>query len=213
VVLLLFDVPVRGGGSLEDLWAFNDERVVRAVAASQAPVISGVGHETDFTLVDFCADLRAPTPTGAAVRAAPDRTELMGELLDQKRRLTYALADRLMENRRSLDTATSRLQTLSPRWQVQNDRQRLDDITERLYASILHRQQTRRMALQHGSDRLDSLNPLAVLKRGYSLVFDAKGSLVKSYTQVQPDEMIDIHLSDGKIGAKVSRAEPPTAKE
>ncbi|MCE5209070.1 MAG: exodeoxyribonuclease VII large subunit [Chloroflexi bacterium] len=198
---------VRGGGSLEDLWAFNDERVVRAVAASEAPVISGVGHETDFTLVDFCADLRAPTPTGAAVRAAPDRSELLGELVDQQRRLSYALEDWLTDARNSTNASASHLQSLSPRWRVQNDHQRLDGITERLYTSVLHRQQTRRMAVQNCSVRLENLNPLAVLKRGYSLVFDANGSLVQSYKQVQPEERIDIHLADGRLSAKVSTAE------
>lgn len=198
---------VRGGGSLEDLWAFNDERVVRAVTASEAPVISGVGHETDFTLVDFCADLRAPTPTGAAVRAAPDRSELLGELVDQQRRLSYALEDWLADARNSTNASASHLQSLSPRWRVQNDHQRLDGITERLYTSVLHRQQTRRMAVQNCSVRLENLNPLAVLKRGYSLVFDANGSLVQSYKQVQPEEQIDIHLADGRLSAKVSTAE------
>ena len=204
---------VRGGGSLEDLWAFNDERVVRAVAASEAPVISGVGHETDFTLVDFCADLRAPTPTGAAVRAAPDRSELSGELMDQQRRLSYALEDWLTDARNSTNASASHLQSLSPRWRVQNDHQRLDGITERLYTSVLHRQQTRRMAVQNCSVRLENLNPLAVLQRGYSLVFDANGTLVQSYKQVQPEEQIDIHLADGRLSAKVSTAEGTANEE
>ena len=127
----------RGGGSLEDLWAFNDERVVRAVAASQAPVISGVGHETDFTLTDFAADLRAPTPTGAAVLAVPDIADLNTELR------SYAIAlvtdwcrMKLTTRRYDLSENAHRLESLSPRWQVRQGMQRLDDLSLRLAAGI-----------------------------------------------------------------------------
>ncbi len=200
---------VRGGGSLEDLWSFNDERVVRAVAASQAPVISGVGHETDFTLVDFCADLRAPTPTGAAVQAAPDRSELEAELLDQKRRLFYALDDWLSEARHQIQVDTGRLASLSPRWRVRNDRQRLDSMNERMYSNVLHLQQRRRLAVHSLNARLEALNPRAVLQRGYSLVFDAQGALVQSYRQVSPADAVEIHLAEGRLKANVTEVQKP----
>ncbi|MEM5774069.1 MAG: exodeoxyribonuclease VII large subunit, partial [Anaerolineaceae bacterium] len=200
---------VRGGGSLEDLWSFNDERVVRAVAASSAPVISGVGHETDFTLVDFCADLRAPTPTGAAVQAAPDRSVLEAELQDQNRRLFYALDDWLSEARHQVQVQAGVLQSLSPRWRVRNDRQRLDGMNERMYATVLHRQQTRRLAVSSLAGRLETLNPRAVLQRGYSLVFDARGALVQSSRQVGRDETLEIHLAEGRLDAKVTGVHNP----
>lgn len=200
---------VRGGGSLEDLWSFNDERVVRAVVASQAPVISGVGHETDFTLADFAADMRAPTPTGAAVMAAPERTELQTELAGQQRRLAYALQGRLREARHTLRGAAGQLGSLSPRWRVQNNRQRLDGTAERLFSVVAQRQHTRRVMLNSLNSRLESVNPLAILQRGYALVYNAGGELVKSYSQTRPDESIDIRLAEGRLKAKVTGAAPP----
>ena len=126
----------RGGGSLEDLWAFNDERVVRAVAASQAPVVSGVGHETDFTLTDFAADLRAPTPTGAAVLAVPDMADLKTELRSYAIALAQTVQAEIDARRNALVNNAHRLESLSPLWLVRQGRQRLDDLTLRLAAAI-----------------------------------------------------------------------------
>lgn len=197
---------VRGGGSLEDLWAFNDERVVRAVAASQAPVISGVGHETDFTLSDFAADLRAPTPTGAAVLAAPDRTELLGDLRDRERRLEAVMADRLDDAFQETRTLALRLGALSPRWRVQNGRQRVDDLNERLYAAGRRMLSARRINLQSQQSRLVSLSPLAVLQRGYALV-SKDGKIVRSHRQVQTGERVDVRLAEGRLHVTVERSE------
>ena len=121
----------RGGGSLEDLWAFNDERVVRAIAASPVPVITGIGHETDFTLADFASDLRAPTPTGAAVQATPDRADLMDELSAWQSRLGSAMLAFFSARWQDLEIARQRLNRASPDWRIRNERQRLDEMQER----------------------------------------------------------------------------------
>jgi len=195
----------RGGGSLEDLWAFNDERVVRAVAGSSAPVIAGIGHETDFTLTDFAADLRAPTPTGAAVQATPDIADLKQELLAAKSRLAAALQEILSYGRSALENLDHGLQRVSPLLRIQNDSQRLDELALRLERGLGHEIRLRRAQLAGNEDRLRSLNPLAVLKRGFSLVRRQDGAIVTSIGQVQIGQDLSIHVSDGEIETKVIR--------
>jgi len=195
----------RGGGSLEDLWAFNDERVVRAVAGSSAPVIAGIGHETDFTLTDFAADLRAPTPTGAAVQATPDIADLKQELLAAESRLAAALQEILSYGRSALENLDHGLQRVSPLLRIQNDSQRLDELGLRLERGLGHEIRLRRAQLAGNEDRLRSLNPLAVLKRGFSLVRRQDGAIVTSIGQVQIGQDLSIHVSDGEIETKVIR--------
>jgi len=198
-------IVARGGGSLEDLWAFNDERVVRAIAASSVPVVTGVGHETDFTLADFAADVRAPTPTGAAVIATPDVADIRVQLGVLMERLAGALGAVVDEQRALLETTRYRLQRASPLWQVQTNRQRLDDLSERARRALLTAL-TLDTAHFHALDgRLRSLDPLAVLGRGYAVVSDAAGKIVRSVKQVQPGESIDVHLADGSLDATVNR--------
>jgi exodeoxyribonuclease VII large subunit len=195
----------RGGGSLEDLWAFNDERVVRAVAASQAPVISGVGHETDFTLTDFAADLRAPTPTGAAVMAVPDRMDLQVELESFRLRISQDLMDAIEKNRYDLRGFSHRLDQTSPRWQVQQDMQRLDELSMRITSAmrnVLRSESARVLAL---NARLKTLDPRQVLNRGYALVRSVGGELITSLEQVKLDSDVDVRLKDGSFGARVTR--------
>ena len=195
----------RGGGSLEDLWAFNDERVVRAIAASNVPVVTGVGHETDFTLADFAADVRAPTPTGAAVLATPDIADIhtqLGVLTDRLAGALEAVAD---EQRVLLDATRYRLQRASPLWQVQPNRQRLDEMTERTRRALLNTLALNTAHFHALDGRLHSLDPLAVLGRGYAVVSDAEGNIVRSVGQVQPGDGIDVRLSDGKLDATVKR--------
>ncbi|HEX7394945.1 MAG TPA: exodeoxyribonuclease VII large subunit [Anaerolineaceae bacterium] len=195
----------RGGGSLEDLWAFNDERVVRAVAGSSAPVIAGIGHETDFTLTDFAADLRAPTPTGAAVQATPDIADLKQELLAAESHLAAALQEILIYGRSALENLDHGLQRVSPLLRIQNDSQRLDELGLRLERGLGHEIRLRRAQLAGNEDRLRSLNPLAVLKRGFSLVRRQDGAIVTSIGQVQIGQDLSIHVSDGEIETKVIR--------
>jgi len=193
----------RGGGSLEDLWAFNDERVVRAIARSQVPVVTGIGHETDFTLADFAADRRAPTPTGAAVLATPERSELEEELITTRSRLDAALFGQLNTYRSRFDELSFRLGRLSPTWRIQNDRQRLDQLNQAAGRAILHRLQLLRMAELGLGQRLANLNPVAVLQRGYAVVSLEDGSLVRSVQQVYPGLAVTVRVVDGKFEAEV----------
>jgi len=193
----------RGGGSLEDLWAFNDERVVRAIADSAIPVITGIGHETDFTLSDFAADLRAPTPTAAAEIAVPNAADLREQVGGLAGRLTYALQQTAGELRGMLTERMSRLEILSPAWRVRSDRQMLDELAGRLDQAESHRIQLMRSEVRSASRHLASLNPYAVIQRGYAIVTGAAGEIVRSVDQVQTDDVLDIQVSDGMILSRV----------
>ncbi len=194
----------RGGGSLEDLWAFNDEGVVRAVAASTTPVISGVGHETDFTLSDFAADLRAPTPTAAAELATPDITDLRINLQDTLTQLNSTLESISSFYRQRCEALNARLQQSSPLWLVSNDRQHLDEIGVRLGINIEHKMLLTHSDLHSLTARLDSLNPLTVVQRGYAIVRQADGRVIRSVQQAIKAKSIDVEVSDGKFGATVN---------
>lgn len=199
-------ILARGGGSMEDLWAFNDEGVVRVVADSKAPVISGVGHETDFTLVDFAADLRAPTPTAAAELATQITiedlkagTRQMGQFLNSEMQaLTQHLRDELV-------FLQGRLRILSPKRRIQNESQRLDDIQRRLQGIQTHNILLARTRLAGMDKRLISLNPLAILQRGYAVVTrKADGVTVREKASAQPGEALRVRVSDGEFEARVT---------
>ncbi len=194
----------RGGGSLEDLWAFNDERVVRAVADCAVPVISGVGHETDFTLTDFAADLRAPTPTGAAVAAVPPQSDLQSELAGLWQRAEMALLTRMQGERALLDEAAQRMNWASPLRRVQMERQALDRLVERRERAAQQALALRRVHVHGLEKRLAGVNPLAVLQRGYAWVSNAHGQMVRSVGQVQAGERVTVRVADGTFGAQVS---------
>lgn len=196
----------RGGGSIEDLWGFNDERVARAIAASQAPVICGVGHETDFTIADFVADLRAPTPTAAAELATPNRIDLKNDLDEMVQRLGRAAQAGLTHSRRELDRLESRLALRSPRARIRSDRQRLDELQRRGAVALRHRTQLQRAHLQGLEQRLLALNPLAVLSRGFAVVTRPDGQLVRSTAQAQAGDRLHVTVSDGRFGVRV---QPP----
>lgn len=194
----------RGGGSAEDLWAFNDEGVARAIAASAAPVISGVGHETDFTIADFVADLRAATPTAAAERATPDQSELRQDLAEFQARLERAGAARLDRLGRGVQLAHSRLARYSPLHRVENARQRIDDLDRRAGQAVLHRLHLQRERLTGLEHRLAALDPLAVLRRGYAVVSDEHGNLVRSVQAAKPGKQIHVRVQDGSFPATVT---------
>lgn len=196
-------ILARGGGSLEDLWAFNDERVVRAVVNSRVPVVTGIGHETDFTLSDFAADLRAPTPTAAAELCTPDQLELRAGLDTLASRLGYALQAVSVDARADLMEAIHRLANVSPLWLVRNDRQRLDELVSRVEISIHNETRMQRSRVMGAKARLTSLNPFAVLQRGYAILSDSDGRVVNSISQVQPDDQLNIKVSDGTIRSRV----------
>jgi exodeoxyribonuclease VII large subunit len=193
---------VRGGGSLEELWAFNDERVARAIAACRHPVVSGVGHETDFTIADFVADLRAPTPSAAAELAVPDQAELRQRVEAWSLRLERNLAQRLRRARQSLEQQGRALQRLSPRTRIDAHRQQVDELTRQAGRALDHRLALRRAALAGLEARLVVLSPLATLERGYAIVRrEDSGAIIRSVGQVSPGDALAIRVHDGEFGA------------
>ncbi len=196
-------IVARGGGSLEDLWAFNDEGVVRAIADSRIPVITGIGHETDFTLADFASDVRAATPTAAAEQAVPDALELREQLGLMANQLVYTAQQVCGVERGSLQDAARRLELQSPLWRVRSGRQRMDELYARLNNSRAHKLELLRSNLINIHKRLINLSPQAVLQRGYAIVKTADGELVKNVSQVHREDVIDIRVADGSILSKV----------
>ena len=189
----------RGGGSIEDLWAFNDERIVRAVASSKAPVISGVGHETDFTLCDFSADLRAPTPTAAAELATPITIlDLSSELLSARARLIDLTLNLLAEQKAVISSMSARLKYVSPERQLQSEYQHLDEFSRRAYSALTHRIQLQTSNVDGISKRLQSLNPQGILSRGYAIITRKDDGAVVSKTSQAHGEM-KVRVSDGEF--------------
>jgi len=196
-------ILARGGGSIEDLWAFNDENVARAIVASEAPVVSGVGHETDFTIADFAADLRAPTPTAAAEMATPDRLDLLAALDELAQRLDRAVRGMLNVRRWSLNERANRLRLLSPAIGLRGGRQRVDELARRTGIALAHRLQLSQARLAGLEQHLDSLNPMAVLGRGFAVVSRQDGSVVSSVGQVSSGDVLDVRVADGSFATRV----------
>jgi exodeoxyribonuclease VII large subunit len=195
----------RGGGSIEDLWAFNDERVVRAVAASRVPIICGVGHETDFTLADFAADLRAPTPTAAAELATQLTASFLKDNLQAlDLQLSRSMLTALGERRDILSDASNDLRFYSPERRIQSDRQRLDDLARRSDAAAAHYLALQASALDGLQKRLEALSPTQVLARGYAVVRRRKdGAVVHRVSQARDGLLI--RVSDGEFEAEVPK--------
>jgi exodeoxyribonuclease VII large subunit len=241
-------ILARGGGSLEDLAAFNDEALARAVAASKRPVISAVGHETDFTICDFVADLRAPTPSAAAELVIRSKQEIDQQVADLRQRLARAARYQVLRARQSLtelaqhgafarmqdlinrrqqridelmyrlaqavreglrlgfqraDGAATRIRRQDPRHRLAELRQALQAHTSALTAATHAALFRRRARLQQLTTHLQALSPLQVLERGYALVFDSAGKLVKEATQVSPGDQVQVRLAKGTIDATV----------
>jgi exodeoxyribonuclease VII large subunit len=193
----------RGGGSIEDLWAFNDEGVARAIAASTAPVISGVGHETDFTIADFVADLRAPTPTAAAELATPDQVELRNRLLENLVYLARVMGAVTQDHRWTLMEVNRRLERASPEGRLRTDRQRLDDLIQRVGLVLSHHLRLQRTRLGGMQQQLIALSPEGVLLRGYAVVTKEKDGVVKRVKDVKTGDALNIRVFDGEFGAEV----------
>lgn len=193
----------RGGGSLEDLWCFNDERVARAVAASPIPVISGVGHEIDFTIVDFVADLRAPTPSAAAELATPNRDDLLQDIDRLRMRLAQQLDDRLDRRLRELANLQEWLRLWTPSKRIETDSRSLLELgqrQQRAVAAFLTRLHERLASRERA---LDTANPAHILGRGYALVIDERGDIIRRAAQVSAGQRLDIRLAEDKIKVKV----------
>jgi exodeoxyribonuclease VII large subunit len=201
-------VVTRGGGSLEDLWAFNEEVVVRAIAASRIPVISAVGHEIDVTLSDLAADLRALTPSEAAELVAPAAEELFGELAQMQKRMAGALRSRALAARSRAD-AIQRHHAFRRPFQLIYDRTRgLDELSGRANRSIRHLLELARRQTETFASRLESLNPLAVLGRGYSITQrTSDGRVIRSAAELSPGEQISTRFARGTSVSRVEKIE------
>lgn len=198
---------VRGGGSLEELWAFNDEEVARAIAACRHPIISGVGHETDFTIADFVADVRAPTPSAAAELAVRDQIELRQQIDLWVELLGDSMGRRLSLTRQVLEQQQRALRRLSPQARLDVYRQQVDDLGQRADRALVNRLALRRSALAGLKARLAVLSPLATLERGYAIVRrEDSGEVVRSVNQVHAGDGLEIRVQDGEFGA-VTREE------
>ncbi len=197
-------IVARGGGSIEDLWAFNDERVARAIYDARHPVISGVGHETDFTITDFVADLRAPTPSAAAELAVIDLSDVRPVIRDYERALRAELDAALAGRREMVRSGMQLLNLLSPRRTIDADHQQIDMLADRM-TRALHRVLDRhRSRLDIAVAGLTVVNPLATLARGFAIVRDDGGNVIRAVTQANPGEGITIQVSDGTFGARVN---------
>lgn len=198
----------RGGGSAEDLWAFNDESLARMVAASEIPVISAVGHEIDFTLCDFAADLRAPTPSAAAEIVVPDRKELILRVDEMCGRLDNAM-DRVIEARATkLIRLKEKVDYLSPEVRLERIRAEITHKKEIMEKSLDEILKSAAARLSSAIDKLEAINPLAVLKRGYAMAEDNEGNVVGSVEQIKPDDRLKLTFSDGYAEAEVYSVRP-----
>ncbi|MGM9618717.1 MAG: exodeoxyribonuclease VII large subunit [Oscillospiraceae bacterium] len=193
----------RGGGSIEDLWCFNDERVARAIYASEIPVISAVGHEPDVTIADFAADLRAATPSNAAELAVPDRSELLRALEERRLHLARLMSKRLELQSQRLTALAARRCMQDPGVFLQDKRQALDLLQSRLARAGEKRLAKERQRFSALAASLDALSPLKVLSRGYGVVRNAEGNIVKDSAAVSPGDRVDVTLGRGSLTCMV----------
>lgn len=195
----------RGGGSIEDLWAFNDEGVARAIYNSRVPVISAVGHETDFTIADFVADLRAPTPSAAAELVVQNKADIEERLKTLNRRLRHISKGRLTLLNSHLRNMEGRLR--SPIDRVRQFAQRLDDMTIRLNLSIRQKLEFSKKKLDRDMSLLNSLSPLAILQRGYSITTSlSTGAVVKEIAEVKVGDRVGVRVTDGEMECRVEKS-------
>jgi len=200
-------VLARGGGSLEDLWSFNEESVCRAIFACPVPVLTGIGHETDLTLADLVADVRALTPTDAALRLVPDQQEMQAQLADSRQRLVRAIQVQYQRAERSLASLADRPVFTRPLEKIEYLGMELDRREQQLSRAIRKCLEQNEGKLAELSARLQALSPLAVLQRGYSLTADQQGKLISAAESSLRGETIVTQLSQGKLFSRVERVE------
>jgi exodeoxyribonuclease VII large subunit len=194
----------RGGGSIEDLWAFNEEVVARAIYQCSVPIISAVGHETDITIADFVSDLRAPTPSAAAELAVPDLRALLNEMDKLKNTLNRSMGMKVSLYRKELESLNIRLEHLSPIYQIRQKRQQLIDSEQTLLQLINRKVTARRHILEIYIEKLEGLSPLKKLNKGYSLVVNKDNRIVNSIKKTTAGDVLRISVTDGDIIAEVS---------
>ncbi len=195
-------ILARGGGSIEDLWAFNEEIVARAIVASKIPTITGVGHETDTTIADFVSDLRAPTPTGAAELVTSHTVELIKTIQVYKNQLNKVMAGVIRELMQKIDYLEKRL--ISPRQQIQRQKEQIHQYIQRINQSMKNAMIQYRLNIDKLKLNLDHLSPHAVLSRGYSIITNVDGQIVNNANQLKLDDKIRIQLNHGQADATIS---------
>lgn len=196
-------IVARGGGSLEDLWAFNDERVARAIFASRIPVVTGVGHEVDYTIVDYVSDLRAPTPSAAAELVAPHLDELRDEVRSLADRVYIALQNKLDEDRAGLEGVNRRLILSSPVARIVAIRRRLAELKDRNAINMHHSLELRQARVGALASRLKVLNPNQILERGYAIVSrEADGRVITDTSEIREGEKLQVRVKNGTFGVK-----------
>jgi exodeoxyribonuclease VII large subunit len=200
-------IIARGGGSLEDLWPFNEESVARAIYRSALPVISAVGHETDFTIADFTADLRAATPTAAAVAAVPDLSDLLMSLKQLRERTAFALQRRLEREKQLLDHTVSERFFRLPGKKVRVSSEILGQLEIKLRREIVRLLQYKGIKLVALNDKLESYSPLKVMNRGYSYCRDEDGNIIRSVKDIRVGQLLQLSFKDGKAVCRTEEIE------
>ena len=197
----------RGGGSIEDLWAFNEEAVARAIFECSIPIISAVGHETDTTIADFVADLRAPTPSAAAELAVYDWQELAQQLLSVKMELNRGMSDKLEQTEERLKMYERQLKLLTPQNRLNDKRQYAIDLEEKLHLYMQQKLQEKKHQMELYAGQLEGMSPVKKLSQGYSYVSDETGKALSDVTKVKKDDKIIVHMLNGKVNATVTETE------
>lgn len=200
-------ILARGGGSLEDLWPFNEEAVARAIYRSELPVISAVGHETDFTIADFTADLRAPTPTAGAAAAVPDKEEILLKLNQLRERAAMALQRRLQQEKQKLDHIVSERFFRLPGRRIKLSGELLEQLEVKLRREIIRVLQYKGMKLSAQIDKLESYSPLKVMNRGYSYCRDEEGNIIRSVKDVRLGRLLQLSFKDGQAHCRTEKIE------
>ncbi len=200
-------ILTRGGGSLEDLWPFNEEKVARAIFHSEIPVISAVGHETDFTIADFTADYRAHTPTEAAAAAVPVAEEMLAEIRKLQDRAALALKNRVQQEKQRLDHIVSERFFKRPSERINNSREKFNRLEKDLKREITRLLQAKGMKLNGLVDKMESYSPLKVMSRGYSYCRDENGNIIRSVKDIKTGQLLQLSFKDGRADCRAENVE------
>jgi len=200
-------ILARGGGSLEDLWPFNEERVARAIYSSAVPIVSAVGHETDFTIADFAADLRAPTPTAAAAAVVPEKEEVLSTLAQLREKAASALKRRLQREKQTLDYAVSERFFTLPLKRIKLSKEVLDQLDKKMGREIIRILQYKGIKLGALNDRLESYSPFKVMNRGFCYCRDEEGKIIRSVKEIKPEDILKLTFKDGLVSCRTEEVE------